>query len=133
MASGFTIAQFRIDFPEFASEVKFPDDQITFWEGIGEARLNITRWNNANLLLQGLELFTAHQVSVWRMNMDSSNADNPPGTEAGLLSGFTAGSVSANVDTSATIEADAGNYNLTSYGREFLRLARIIGIGGAQL
>ncbi len=41
--------------------------------------------------------------------------------------------VSVSYDNGAIVENDGGNYNLTRYGRELLRLARIKGIGGLQL
>jgi hypothetical protein len=126
-----TADQFRTDFPEFASTTKFPDGWIDFWAKFADNLLPANRWGN--LLEMGSELLIAHNVTLQRMDMDSANAGQAPGTGDGLASNQGAGSVSLGIDTQATIEDTGGNYNATMYGVRFLRMARIVGIGGLQL
>ena len=128
----FNIDQFRLDFPEFASTTKYTDAMITFWGTVGDLQLNANRWGS--LRLYGLQLFVAHNVTLQAMDVASAAIPGgAPGTATGLISNQNAGSVSVGIDTQASIEDAGGNYNLTSYGRSFLRMARMMGIGGLQL
>ena len=129
----FDIAKFRSDFPEFdaSNPQVYSDSQITFWAGVGESLLNERRWGD--LLPYGLELFVAHHISLAKAEQEASTLGQVAGQGAGLVSGEGAGGVSFNLDTQATLKSNAGNYNLTTYGREFYALVTIIGIGGAQL
>jgi hypothetical protein len=127
----FTIQQFRIDFPEFASDTKYPDTMITFWSGIGDKLLNVTRWDLFQLRTEGLSLFTAHQITLAAMNVDDASADIDPGRSTAVITSENAGGVSVSMDTAASLEEAAGHYNETLYGRQFLRLSRLVGTGGA--
>jgi hypothetical protein len=127
----FDIEQFRLDFPEFAigSPYTYTDEMITFWAGIGDQLLNTERW--ATLRTYGLELFVAHNITLQMMNIGSVAAGESPGTATGLINSQGAGGISIGIDTQAIIEKDGGDYNSTQYGRQFLRLSRIIGMGGS--
>ena len=125
------IATFRMHFPEFTSEITYTDDLITFWSGIAELKLNINRWGN--LLPHGIELLTAHNVSLAVNEVGVAGKGGVPGQGTSLKSNKSAGDVSVGIDTASTSEADAGHYNLTNYGKQYIRLARIRGIGGLQL
>lgn len=128
MATTFDIDQFREEFPEFANESSYSDSMITFWSGMGIALLNTDRWGT--LLDYGLKLWTAHNISIAKQN---DQAGVVPGTGAALLASESAGPLSYSRDTHSTVELDAGNYNLTTYGQQFIRLARIVGTGGYQI
>jgi len=56
------LAQFRLDFPEFTDITKYPDSQLTFWSSIGETLISQDLFDT--LYTQGVELFTAHNVSL---------------------------------------------------------------------
>lgn len=128
----FTVETFRTQFPEFGtSNLKiYSDAQITFWAGIGAKLLNVVRWGD--LYDYGLSLFVAHNVSLAVIETDAAELGNAAGQNAGLISSVSA-DVSYSLDNNAIIEDGGGNYNLTRYGREYLRLARIVGIGGLQI
>jgi hypothetical protein len=49
------------------------------------------------------------------------------------VSGENAGQVSVSYDTTAGIEPDAGQWNLTSYGIRFIGLARLLGAQPTQI
>ena len=127
----FDLAAFREHFPEFADDSIYSDAMVEFWAGIADKRLNTTRWDT--LLDHGLELFTAHMVSLASENIADGLAGAPPGGGAGIMASQSAGGVSVSYDTSSVAMQDGGDYNQTVYGRQFLKLARIVGIGGAQI
>jgi hypothetical protein len=124
-------AQFRLDFPEFADVVKYPDGMLTTWSAIAEKLLIASRW--ADLLTIGVMLYTAHQLVLARGNSNQSAAGGIPGSGTGLKSSKSVGGVSVSYDTSSVIEQDAGFYNLTTYGQQFYRLMMVVGMGGYQL
>lgn len=129
-----TPTSFREHFPEFVSATTFPDGQITYWLGIAAIRLSACRW--AELLDHGAELFVAHNLVLSAQAARSARSaagGGVPGQAAGPTSSKTVDKVSASYDTGATSIEGGGDWNLTSYGRRFLQLARLIGAGGVQL
>lgn len=127
----FSIAQFRVDFKEFVDEVKFPNPTINFWAGLGYKLMSAERWGD--LITYGLELFVAHNVALQFMDQASVNSGGAPGVGSGVISNQSAGGVTIGLDTTAALEEDAGNYNLTVYGTRLKRLIDTVGCGGAQL
>ena len=126
------LTQFRTDFPEFTDTVKYTDAVLTFWSGFVETRLNVDRW--AGALNYGVELATAHYVTLAVKDQINAAAGKVPGSSMqGAASSKSVGDVSVSYDTTSSLEAEAGHWNLTSYGRQFIRLARNIGMGGVQL
>lgn len=121
------VAAFRLNFPEFGDVTKYTADMIAFWQGLGEKLLNEERWGE--FYSEGLQLFVAHQIALAAKNASTSSS-NIPGTGTGILSGKSVGGVSINYDTSSVTLQDAGNYNMTQYGRQFWQLAQIVGTGG---
>jgi hypothetical protein len=121
------IIAFRQNFPEFADTTKYPDAMLTFWSSIGDKQLNVRKWGT--LRDQGLMLLTAHYAVLAAQNASSL----VPGENTGVITSESAGGVSVSMDTSSVVEQDAGLYNRTTYGSMFIRLTRIVGIGGRQL
>jgi len=119
---------FRQAFPEFANEQTYPDPMVNFWAEVGDSRLNKDRWGD--LLTQGMYLFVAHHISLAAQNVSAAARGRAPGQHSGILSGKGVGGVSANYDTSSVSFQDAGNWNLTQYGRDFWQLMNIVGMGG---
>jgi len=120
---------FRADFPEFANTTTYPDSLINFWLGIGVLRLT-ARWGT--LLNQGLELFTAHFISISAMNQLSVAAGGIPGMQRGVVSSEQA-EISVSYDTAAATLKDVGHWNLTTYGTQFQELANLVGMGPIQV
>ena len=114
----------RSNFPEFADENVYTDPMIDFWMGLAVKQLIVARW--ADFYDEGLQLCTAHYL---KMAVTSASAEANPG----VITSESAGSVSVNYDVQSSIETDAGHWNLTNYGRQFIRLARMVGMGGYQL
>lgn len=124
------VSTLRINFPEFADENIYTDPMITFWMGIAVKQLIQIRW--ADLYDEGIQLCTAHYLAMAVANQKAAAAGGVGGSSSGVISGESAGSVSVNYDTQAAIEPNAGHWNLTSYGTTFIRLARMVGMGGYQ-
>lgn len=131
MTPPFVIATFRETFPEFADIVKYPDAMITFWSALATAQVNCNRWRTQTLM--GISLYTAHELVLAAQNQKAGVIGGSPGQQAGPANSKTVGSVTASYDASTTTEKDAGYWNLTTYGKQFIRLARIFGAGGIQL
>lgn len=127
----FDIAGFRLAFPEFSNLVTYPDSQITFWSGIGEALFITDRWRW--VYTYGLQLFVAHSIALAAQNNAQPGMNRAPGSTSGPISNKHVGSVSYAYDSSSVMEENAGEWNATSYGRTLIRLARMIGAGALQV
>ncbi len=123
--------EFKKVFPEFVDDNQYPPAQIEYWGSIAELRLNADRWGN--LLTHGKYLFVAHNIALSKQAQDSADRGSSVLQSTGLIASKSVGGVSVSYDTSATKIENAGNFNLTRYGRDFIQLARIVGIGGLQL
>jgi hypothetical protein len=119
------------DLPEFANETKFPTATVNFWLGVGAKLLNADRWGE--LLDHGLELFTAHHLVVSARDVAAAAGKGVPGTASGVVSSKSVGNLSMSYDTGAGIEEGAGHWNLSTYGTQFIQLARMVGAGPVQL
>lgn len=125
------IAKFRASFPEFVDESVYTDGMLGFWSGVGEKMLNARRWDD--LLEEGLFLFVAHHASLAAIRVGNSEFGDNPDSGLERISNKSLDGVSVSYDTSSTALNDAGNYNATSYGRQFWQLAMIVGTGGYQI
>ncbi len=120
-----TPAQFRAAFPEFANTTAYPDPAIEFQITLAEKRLPEDRWDD--LLEHGTGLFTAHFLTLNARNAKSGGAVLMP------VASKAVDKVSVSYDTTMATLADGGHWNSTSYGVQFLQLARMVGAGGVQL
>jgi hypothetical protein len=125
------IPAFRSAFPEFADTVAYPTETVNFWVTIAEAQVRKCRW--ANLWTQGVNLYVAHQIVLARQNVKAAKVGGAPGQQGGIATSKTVGSMSVAFDAANASEKDAGLWNLTTYGKQFIHLARIAGAGPVQL
>lgn len=125
------VAKFRNDFPEFADAARYTPATVNFWADIGEKMISTDRWGD--LYNQGLELFTAHNIVLAAGNKASAAQDSIPGQANGVLTSKKVGSVGVTYDNTSAMELDAGHWNQTTYGRQYIRLARLLGQGCYQL
>lgn len=125
------VSTFRAGFPEFNNGTKFPDSLINFWLTVGTKLLNCDRWGD--LLEQGLSLYIAHNITLAAQAQKDASVGGAPGASKGPTSAKAVDKVSISYDTQASIEESAGYYNLTTYGTQFIRLARLMGAGGIQV
>jgi len=130
MAITVTIAQFRLDFTEFASLTKYPDAQLTFWLTLGSLLINADRWGD--VVNFGVELYMAHNLALGAM-AQKQGARGIPGAASGMLNSKSVDKVSAGYDTGSVAEEFGGNWNLTTYGQRLYRLMQQFGAGPLQI
>jgi hypothetical protein len=126
-----TAAEFRTVAPSFADPTMFPDEAIEFW--LGASTLFLTcRWGSA--IGVATVLWTEHNMALQAWQTNSAAGGVVPGMgPSGLVSDESVAAVRVSYDTQTGSEADAGHWNLTLYGRMFIRLARMFGAGPWQL
>ena len=122
---------FRQDFPEFSNTTTYPDTLINFWLNLAIARLNKNVWGQ--IYTQGLELLTAHYVSIAAQRRKVANVGGQPGGSTGPVSSKSVDKVSIAYDAALAGYEDAGQYNLTTYGTMFYDLVQVVGAGGVQI
>lgn len=123
-----TIAQFREQFPEFASSSTYPDAVVQARLNQAYLMLPAERWDTA--LDLGAGWFVAHYLALGKMAAANAAA---PGSVSGPVTSKSVGGVSVSYDTSSSIYSDAGHWNITLYGRQFWDLALLFRGGGIQL
>lgn len=118
-------ATFRAEYPEFADVSTYPDARVTRFITLAEALLPACRW--ADLLNEGLGLFTAHSLTVAARNAVKAGSIMAP------MKSKQGDKLGASYDVESVTLADGGYWNQTSYGIQLLTWARIVGAGGVQL
>lgn len=125
-----TATQLRTDFPEFTDTTKYPDATVNFWLGVAVLTLPADRWDT--LLDFGTELYTAHHLVVSAQAVEDAETGTP-GEATGPTTSKSVDKVSVGYDTASLALENGAFYNLSTYGIQFLQLARMIGSGGIQL
>lgn len=125
------LSAFRSGFPEFSDIAKYPDSMLNFWATLATAQVNVDRWGA--MAPTGVFLYVAHEITLAAQNVSTSSMGGSPVGIPGPANSKTVGSVTIGYDTQQTAEKDAGFWNLTNYGRQFIRLARMYGAGCVQL
>lgn len=125
------VGVFRTAFPEFKDTAAYPTEMVTFWADIAELQVLQKIWGG--MWQKGVFLYVAHEITLARQNAKIGNNGGMPGTSGGVANTKTVGTVTVGYDSQATSEKDAGYWNLTNYGKQFIRMARIFGAGAIQL
>lgn len=126
-----TLIQLRTDFPEFSSLQSFPDAVVNFWLGVAGKMLIASRWGD--MLSVGIELYAAHNIVLDAQSTLTAAVGGIPGVSKGPVSGESIDKGSVSYDSVTASESGAGNWNLTTYGSRFIRLAKMFGAGGLQV
>lgn len=126
------IAAFRQDMPEFADTTKYPDAWITMFLNLADVQLGSKRWDSS-IIDYATELFVAHHLVMREQQATTANAGGTPGSVQGPTTSKSVDSVSVSYDTQSTVLEQAGHWNNTTYGVQFLQLARMVGAGPKQL
>lgn len=127
----FDVAAFRTAFPEFASTESYPTPMVNFWLTLATQQIDPCIWKNT--WNTGVSLYLAHELTLARQNAQAASVGGTPGTQGGVATQKTVGSVSVQYDAQTTTEKDAGYWNLTTYGKQFYRLSRVFGARCIQL
>lgn len=123
---------FRTNFPEFADQSRYPSGQLTFWASIAALNVSLCAWGS-EMYPFAVQLYVAHEMTLAAQNSASGAYGGTPSTAAGPVSSKAVGGASISYDTTQAAEKDAGWWNLTSYGKQYIRLARMYGAGAIQL
>lgn len=126
-----TPASFRTAFPAFANTTTYPDPFVQFWLTQALGFLNEGRWST--LMDFGTMLWAAHWIALQAKDQRIAAIGGTPGAATGPIASKSADKVSISYDTKAASELDAGHWALTTYGLQYLRLARQIGAGPVQV
>ena len=127
------ITQFRQDFPEFSDVALYSTALITFWSTVAEQTTSQAIYGDT--YVAAVELATAHYITIEGVNVKTAGNGGTPGQSAGVISSKAVGGVSVSYDTTiGTIAGDeVGQWNATTYGRQYYSLARLFGAGCVQL
>jgi len=131
--STLTAQQFRAEFPAFDTG-KYTNESITFWinQAINNPNgpiIDPCRWGQFYDL--GIRLWIAHNLTIYG-DVEHRERVGSGGLATGLISNRSVGPGSVGYDVRAGFEDNAGNYNLTIYGQQFLRYLRMAGAGPIQ-
>ena len=122
-----TADSFRLAFPAFQSTVTYPPPMVDFW--LSQALLfhNAERWKTA--LDLGVMLWTAHNLILEAQSGANVRFGKAASGGTGVVSSKSVDKVSVSYDNSVASEDGAGNWNLTTYGQRWYKLARMAGSG----
>ncbi|MEX5443433.1 DUF4054 domain-containing protein [Acinetobacter schindleri] len=124
-------SSFRESMPMFADVTLYPSAQFNFYLNLGKKLLPESRWDD--LLDEGLTFFVAHYLTLYRRSMDAADIGGDAGQVIGNETSKSIDGVSYSMDVSSVSLSDAGHWNQTTFGIQFLQLARMVGAGGIQL
>ena len=124
-------SSFRAQMPMFASVEGYPSAQFNFYLKLGVKLLPELRWDD--LLDDGLALFVAHYLVLFKRSMLAADIGGDVGKVVGNETAKSVDSVSKSMDVSSVTLADAGQWNQTTFGVQFWQLAMMVGAGGVQL
>lgn len=125
------IKTFRAAFPEFTDTTIYTTESINFWAGVAEQQVRQCAWKK--LWTQGVMLYVAHEIVIASQSAKAASVGGAPGQQGGIANTKTVGSMSVGYDSVTSSEKDAGWWNMTNYGKQFIRLSRIVGAGVTQL
>jgi hypothetical protein len=126
-----TLSTFRSTYPEFSNTSSYPDAMVNVYLNLSSKVVSEDRWGDCYDL--GVGLFIAHNLVLAKSNVDASTAGSLPGQTSGPTASKAVGSVSVSYDTNNGSELSAGHWNLTSYGKQYIRYAKMFGAGAVQL
>lgn len=124
-------SSFRLNMPMFASVEDYPSAQFNFYLKLGVKLLPEQRWDD--LLDDGYTFFVAHYLTLYARSMLVADLGGDVGKVAGNETSKSVDGVSKSMDVSSISLEDGGHWNQTTWGIQFLQLARMVGAGGVQL
>ena len=137
-----TPQSFRRDFTEFANKDDYNDNDIILNLRMATVLLNQSRWGAPATTTAvadytewdiGAEYFVAHHLALGMLDKAAAANGAPPGQYTGAVSSKSVDKASINYDVNVTLDEGAGHWNLTTYGKRFIRLCRMMGAGPVQV
>lgn len=127
-----TLEEYRQTFGlAFSDPDRYPDQLVLAYLSLAAILLNPNLW--CDQLKFGIAQFTNHNLALDAQGVRVAMTGGIPGSPAFPVASKSVGPVSVSYDATSGIEADAGHWNLTVYGRRFYHLMMLIGMGGGQL
>ena len=130
MTKPLSIDAFRRAFPEITA-AKYSDASVQIRLTLADKFFSPDRFPEGEVRDHAMALYTAHFLTL-----HGSLAAGGSGKESGRLGVVSSKSVdgaSVSFDTGSGVEDGAGQWNLTTYGRELYLLIRVFGAGAIQL
>lgn len=127
----FQVSAFRSAFPEFSDTEKYSTQMISFWAELAVLQVPQCVWGK--MWLNGVSLYVAHEITIAALNQSAASFGGTPGVSGGIANTKTVGGATVGYDSNTTTEKDAGWWNRTTYGQQFIRLVRIFGTRPIQL
>jgi hypothetical protein len=122
---------FIANYPEFSNSVAYPSMQIQFYLTNGYQDCSSRRWGS--MQDRGVQLYVAHNLVLAMRRARAASTGAPPGQAQGMISAKTVDKVTIGYSPDKVALEKGGDWNLTDYGIQFLRIARMVGSGGLQL
>ncbi len=116
-----TPADFKIRYPEFDS---IPDARVQFMLDDAALEVSEARWDT--LYEKGSMLLAAHLL---QLDLNRQETEDDDSSEEGNLASKSIGDVSYSFTKAASESTSADWYLQTSYGTEYLRLKKRVGMG----
>jgi hypothetical protein len=126
-----TADAFRALMPAFADAEVHPTSAVEMWLGVAAKQMNVERWGD--LIDHGASLFVAHNLSLQMRANREADFGKTPGSAFGPTTSKSVDKASVSYDTSSASEEGAGSFNLTVFGQQYIRLARLLGAGPVHL
>jgi hypothetical protein len=126
-----TPAMFVVDFPAFNDANQYPVASIQMYLSLAIASLSAGRFTQ--YLNMAIELYTAHFLTLDRMDEKATRTGGIPGQQAGQVASKSLGGANISYDTSGAVEPGGGHWNLTTFGKRYYRLVMMAGMGGVQI
>lgn len=137
---GYTLEEFREDYPQFFNEDGYFLGSLPMLEQIiqmANACIQPERWLDAWRYAVGL--YVAHYATLslrgYAQNNDTPEAAAATGALVGVVKSATLGDASVQYDTSALTAGTEGwgDLNATTYGQILANRAKLMGIGGSYV
>ena len=128
----YTTADFLESYPQFSV---MPPKRLARYLAIANAVVLSARW--ADLWEEGMDLYMGHKCVLYLRRYDPTAIDCDAAADTGIADGLTTLNRTAETDIRFDHKEilkgidGGGEFLTTSFGRDFLSHARLIGLGGA--
>lgn len=126
-----TLTQFRAIYPIFEDSETYPEPQVQFFLDLADKTLNPDRWGESFSF--GASLFVAHFITRYALAAKEAANGGVGGLRGGVVSSESGDSVAVSFSVSESMESDAGHWNGTEWGRQYIHFARMFGAGPMQV
>ena len=127
-----TPEKFRVAFPQFADETKYPTTMIQARLALADVLLSESRFGE-DIFPYVVGLYVAHYLYLYTADMRGVAVGTAGGSNSGVQTSKSVDKVSVSYDASATLDPSAGFWNNSRHGSELWEYLMIFGAGAIQL